>query len=514
MQHLVKARSTAAALCSGILLWAAMPPAVQAWGACGRIRSPAVDECSGIVRSRTHPGVFWVHNDSGDSARFFALDAAGNLLAEYALDGARNVDWEDIAIDDSGRLYLGDTGNNRNKRRDLSVYVCAEPTPPTRPSQVQHVPVLDRLPFRYPDQDAFPDSARFNFDCEAMFWNAGKLYLLTKHRSDIRTTLYRLDPEQSGREQVAEKIGECEIGSPVTAADCTPDGKLLAVLSYQYLHLFDAPPQGDNFLAGRMHATLIEGRQCEGVCFDRDRVLFTNEQSEIFCVPVRVLRTSERYLPQAPEARVPRVEPQVDAVPSEWRRRSGRLSFGSALPGPVVGRAAARRRAALLDSVQVRVGWTPAGLLLHARWQPPAAAEAEGPVLYVMTGPPPSTEPCRGPAQQAWSAEWSESGLRVTAAAAEPDVRPCDGDSAAVPGIARTVVRPVGPGIELETLLPVVDGDSLVAGQVRALNVILIDRRAPEWPLAWSAPLDMQPLGNPLLWGRLVLEPPAARGSR
>jgi hypothetical protein len=102
----------------------------------------------------------------------------------------------------------------------------------------------------------------------------------------------------------------------------------------------------------------------------------------------------------------------------------------------------------------------------------------------------------------------------VTAAAAEPDVRPCDGDSAAVPGIAHTVVRSVGREIELEVLLPAVTGDSLVAGQVRALNVILIDRRAAEWPLAWSAPLDMQPLGNPLLWGRLVLEPPAARGAR
>lgn len=505
----------AAALGGMAVALAALPSGALAWGACAHIRSPAIDECSGIVRSRVRPGVFWVHNDSGDAARFFAIDAHGDLLGEYALDGARNVDWEDIAADEDGRLYLADTGNNRNKRRDLTVYVCAEPTPPAHATSVLHVPVLARLRFRYPDQAAFPDSSQFNFDCEAMFWNAGRIYLLTKHRSDIRTTLYRLDPAQTDREQVAEKIGACDIGSPVTAADCTPDGKLLAVLSYQYIHLFEAPAQGDRWLDGRVHATLIEGRQCEGLCFDRDRILFTNEQREIFCVPVRVLRASERYLPRAPEARVPRVVPVLDAAPAEWRGRAGRLSFDAALPEPVApSRAAARRRTALLDSIQVHLGWAPGGLLLYARWQPPTADAAEGPVLYVMAGPPAGAEPCRLPSQQAWSVTWDESRLQVAAAAAEPDIRPCVGDSV-VPAVpVRSAIRSSGRTFELEAFLPTVDFDSLAAGQARALNVILIDRRAPDAPVAWSAPLDMQPLGNPLLWGRLVLEGSAGKGKR
>ena len=492
-----------------------IPSVAFAWGASARIRADAIDECSGIARSRQHAGVFWVHNDSGDSARFFAIDARGALLAEYALDGARNVDWEDLTVDDAGRLYFGDFGNNRNKRRDLVVYVCAEPAPPTHAGPVLHVPLVARLPFRYPDQAAFPDSAHFNFDCEAMFWNAGKLYLLTKHRSDIRTTLYRLDPAQENREQVVERLGECDIGSPVTAADCTPDGKLVAVLSYQYIHLFDAPPQGDNFLAGRAHATLIEGRQCEGLCFDRDRIVFTNEQSEIYRVPTRRLRASDRYLPRAPEARVPQVEPCLDGVPSEWRGRAGRLAFDAALTEEAVpGRAAARRRAALLDSVQVRVGWTARGLLLYARWQPPTAEAAEGPVLFVMTGPPPGAEPCRQPEQRAWSAGWSDGRLQLAPAAQEPDIRPCAGDSAVAVVESRSVMRLAGRGVELEALLPCLSSDSLSLGQARALNVVLIDRRAPEAPVAWSAALDMQPLGNPLLWGRLVLEGPQGPGAR
>src|SRR5262249_6712999 len=155
-------------------------------------------------------GVFWVHNDSGDMARFFAIDSAGTLLREVRVDGARNVDWEDIAIDDSGHLFLGDFGNNRNQRRDLVVYEVDEPHPaPSSPlPRVFHVPVIRRLPFRFQDQRAFPDSAHFNFDCEAMFWRRGVLYLLNKHRSDIRTTLYRLDPAADTRQQVAVRLGE------------------------------------------------------------------------------------------------------------------------------------------------------------------------------------------------------------------------------------------------------------------------------------------------------------------
>ncbi len=40
-------------------------------------------------------------------------------------------DWEDIAIDDAGHLYLGDIGNNDAKRDTLFVYEIDEPNPTT-----------------------------------------------------------------------------------------------------------------------------------------------------------------------------------------------------------------------------------------------------------------------------------------------------------------------------------------------------------------------------------------------
>ncbi|MCS4143067.1 hypothetical protein GGQ15_003470, partial [Salinibacter ruber] len=40
----------------------------------GRVAHTLIDETSGIVRSRWQENVWWVHNDSGDAPRIFAID--------------------------------------------------------------------------------------------------------------------------------------------------------------------------------------------------------------------------------------------------------------------------------------------------------------------------------------------------------------------------------------------------------------------------------------------------------
>ncbi|NLT76895.1 MAG: hypothetical protein GXX98_10255, partial [Planctomycetes bacterium] len=69
-------------------------PGVEA----GIVRTPLIQEASGLVASRKNPGVLWVHNDSGDTARVFAIDTRGNLLGVCSVTGAKARDWEDIAI--------------------------------------------------------------------------------------------------------------------------------------------------------------------------------------------------------------------------------------------------------------------------------------------------------------------------------------------------------------------------------------------------------------------------------
>src|SRR4051794_5227814 len=92
------------------LLLAAADPEVRL-RPIGRLAHPAIRETSGIVASRRHPGIYWVHNDSANAPRLFAVRRDGTLVREYAVS-VPNIDWEDIATDDDGRLYLGDIGNN------------------------------------------------------------------------------------------------------------------------------------------------------------------------------------------------------------------------------------------------------------------------------------------------------------------------------------------------------------------------------------------------------------------
>ena len=97
-----------------------------------------ISEMSGLTRSHNYPGVYWVHNDSGDDPRVFSISGEGELIwppfvERSSWDGlpiavAANVDWEDITSDGEF-IYIAETGNNGNARRDLGIYVLPEPNP-------------------------------------------------------------------------------------------------------------------------------------------------------------------------------------------------------------------------------------------------------------------------------------------------------------------------------------------------------------------------------------------------
>src|SRR5262249_6464597 len=97
----------------------------------GTIKASDAPEVSGIVDGRATPNTFWIHNDSGDSARFFAINHQGTLWGTFLLAGATAVDWEDIAIGaksgGGNYLYLGDIGDNDANRPSITVYRTDEP---------------------------------------------------------------------------------------------------------------------------------------------------------------------------------------------------------------------------------------------------------------------------------------------------------------------------------------------------------------------------------------------------
>ena len=89
----------------------------------------SIDESSGLAASKRFPGIFWTHNDQGHAPVLFAVNRSGKTLARYKITGATITDWEDVAVDNSGQVYIADTGNNDGSRDKAQVYSLPEPNP-------------------------------------------------------------------------------------------------------------------------------------------------------------------------------------------------------------------------------------------------------------------------------------------------------------------------------------------------------------------------------------------------
>ncbi len=143
-----------------LLLWIASGAPFAAEPAvtpAGKIESQALVELSGLAVSRRVDVRWWGHNDSGNPAQIFALDANGRARGAVMVD-APNIDWEDIAsYKQQGVAYLAiaDTGDNFSLRRDVSILILREPAE----ALPEHL-ALDRE-IRF----AFEDGPR---DCESL----------------------------------------------------------------------------------------------------------------------------------------------------------------------------------------------------------------------------------------------------------------------------------------------------------------------------------------------------------
>jgi hypothetical protein len=207
----------------------------------GAVASAAITEASGIAASRRSDGVWWVHNDSGDRARVFAISDTGQTLGEYALSGATAVDWEDVAAGPGPTagapfLYVGDLGDNAGARASVQVYRVREPVvdpgaPVASPQTLGGVATLTLT---------YPDGAH---DAEALLVDptTGELFVITKDLVGGVARVFRAPANlAAGSTTMLTQVATVSLGAAqgVTAADVTPAGDVVALRTYLGVRLF------------------------------------------------------------------------------------------------------------------------------------------------------------------------------------------------------------------------------------------------------------------------------------
>jgi hypothetical protein len=197
-----------------------------------------LNEVSGLAQSRTNPGVFWVHNDSGDEPRVYAVSRSGAWLGSYTLAGATAVDWEDMAIgpaaDERSYLYLADIGDNAGRRPAVRVYRVREPI-----VDADQSPVAATLSFVTTYGFVYDDGPR---DAEGFMVDplTSDFFIVSKREAE-GNGLYRSVSPSDSRMNTLERVGKFSV-TGTTGADISPDG--LQVLIRRYSSAIDAssPP--------------------------------------------------------------------------------------------------------------------------------------------------------------------------------------------------------------------------------------------------------------------------------
>ncbi|HEY6803982.1 MAG TPA: hypothetical protein VI306_10420 [Pyrinomonadaceae bacterium] len=220
----------------------------------GTIKSPAVSESSGLVASRTAPGLYWTHNDSGDGPFIYAIGSKGESFGIWRVTDANAVDWEDISSGPGpdakkSYLYIGDIGDNDSSRTEVVIYRVVEPTPTAADSQVAKsnariTEAAEAIRLRYPDG---------KHDAETLLINpkTGDIYIISKIALDNPTVYEAKAPFVANKTTTMKSLGQLKIpslfGGVLTGGSVSPDGRRVALVDYFQGYEIVLPKGSNNF---------------------------------------------------------------------------------------------------------------------------------------------------------------------------------------------------------------------------------------------------------------------------
>lgn len=206
----------------------------------GEVTDPGLNEISGLAITIAAPNTIWVHNDSGDAPRLYALSTSGTLLATFLLKGAQARDWEDMdqgpgPAPGKNYFYMGDIGDNNRQRTAIQIYRILEPSVPSIPNTTPIEVSAEVFTLTYPEGVAR--------NAEALLvdpWS-GDLLVISKDTGAAEVFL-KSAPHVANSTTELKAVGTVSIGPLVTAGTVSHDGKFVLLKTYSELRIWPRLP--------------------------------------------------------------------------------------------------------------------------------------------------------------------------------------------------------------------------------------------------------------------------------
>lgn len=223
----------------------------------------SLKEVSGIALSQDGQTIYAIE-DQGNKNILYHLDLNGKILAETPVEAGRSADWEDVVTDRHGQLYIGDTGNNDNERKDLGILKV----------DAQSGEILQKTSFSYPEQQAFPPKkSQMWYDCEGFVVYDGNFYLFTKNRSkhfDGTFFVYKV-PNLAG-DFKAQKVGTLRLTgdyseAAITSAAINEAEDRIVLLAHRNIHVLEGFSKDDFSKTRIKNISLGHNSQKESIVF-------------------------------------------------------------------------------------------------------------------------------------------------------------------------------------------------------------------------------------------------------
>ena len=208
----------------------------------GRLRIKEMDEISGIAVSGIRKDIYYIHNDSGDTSRFFAITPDGTIKNVIYFNGDPSqplgaVDCEDIAVGigpdkNKSYVYLGDIGDNGAVRKYITIYRFEEKQNWAKDSLIKNAQVVP-VHYKYPDGPKDAESL--------MIDPVEKLIYIVSKRSDSVTVYTTPLNFKANDTLVLSK--KCKLYFNgfrpfkwITAGDISRDGQQILLKSYEKVY--------------------------------------------------------------------------------------------------------------------------------------------------------------------------------------------------------------------------------------------------------------------------------------